>query len=59
MASEFDLQIAAQHHQDELLAETNARRLSRTAELRRDDPAPTGRRLQALIRRLAGAPTFA
>jgi hypothetical protein len=59
MASEFDLQMAAQHHQNELLAEANARRLARTTELRRDEPAPAGRRLQTLLRRLAGAPTFA
>jgi hypothetical protein len=59
MASEFDLQIAAQHHQDELLAEASARRTNRTTHERRHDPAPTGRRLQALLRRLAGAPSFA
>jgi hypothetical protein len=59
MAAEFDLQMAAQHHQNELLAEAQARRLGRTAELRRGEPAPTGRRLQRLLRRLAGAPSFA
>jgi hypothetical protein len=59
MASEFDLQSAGQYHQNELLAEANARRLTRSAEPRRDDAAPTARRLQTLLRRLAGAPTFA
>jgi hypothetical protein len=58
MASEFDLQSAARYHQTELLAQAANRRLARSAELRREDPAPT-RRLQTLLRRLAGAPTFA
>lgn len=59
MASEFDLQSAAQHHQHELLAEATARRLNRMTDERRDDPAPAGRRLHAVLRRLAGAPSFA
>jgi hypothetical protein len=59
MASEFDFEVAARYHQDDLLAEATARRLTRTVTLRRDDSAPTGRRLQTLLRRLAGAPTFA
>jgi hypothetical protein len=59
MASEFDLQSAAQYHQHELLAEAANRRLTRTTELRRDDAVPTARRLQTLLRRLAGAPTYA
>lgn len=59
MTSEFDFQFNAQHHQADLLAEAAARRLTRPASVRRDDPAPAGRRLQALLRRLAGAPTFA
>jgi hypothetical protein len=59
MASEFDLQFNAQHHQNELLAEAHARRLTRTTEIRRDDNAPASRRLQTLLRRIAGAPTFA
>ena len=59
MASEFDLQSAAQYHQTELLAEANARRLTRSIEITRETPAPTARRLQTLLRRLAGAPTFA
>ena len=59
MASEFDLQSAAKYNQTELLAEAANRHLARSTELRRDDPAPTTRRLQTLLRRLAGAPTFA
>jgi len=59
MTSEFDLQTAAQYHRDELLAEAQGRRLTRTTDLRRGEPAPTGRRLQALLRRLAGAASFA
>lgn len=59
MAAEFDLQMAARHHQNELLAEAQARRLGRTTDLRRGEPAPTRRRLQTLLRRLAGAPSFA
>jgi len=55
MAAEFDLQFNAQHHQNELLAAAHARRLTRTAELQRDEPAPAGRRLQTLLRRIAGA----
>ncbi len=59
MASEFDLQSAANYHQSELLSEAASRRLTRGSELRREDPMPTARRLQTLLRRLAGAPTFA
>ena len=59
MASEFDFQINAQHHQNELLAEAAARRLTRSTEIRRELPETTGRRLQTLLRRLAGSPTFA
>lgn len=59
MASEFDFQFNAQHHQDELLAEATARRLTRSPEIRRETPETTGRRLRTLLRRLAGAPTFA
>jgi hypothetical protein len=59
MATEFDFQINAQHHQADLLAEAAARRLTRTISVRQDEPAPAGRRLQTLLRRLAGAPTFA
>lgn len=59
MTTEFDFQINAQHHQADLLAEAAARRLTRTVSVRRDDPAPSGRRLQTILRRIAGAPTFA
>ncbi len=59
MASEFDIQINAQHHQAELLGEAAARRLTRSTELRREYPAQAPRRLQNLLRRLAGAPSFA
>ena len=59
MAAEFDLQTAAQHHQTELLAEAAARRLTGTVDLRDRDTTPRGLRLQTLLRRLAGAPTFA
>jgi hypothetical protein len=59
MASELDFQIAAQHRQAELLGEAALRRLTRTDTNRRDEPLPSGRRLQTLLRRIAGAPTFA
>jgi hypothetical protein len=59
MASELDILTAARHHQADLLEEAALRRLLRTAEPRRDEPAPTGRRLQTLLRRIAGAPSFA
>ncbi len=59
MAAEYDLQINAQHHQSELLAEATARRLLRTTAPEPQDPIPVGRRLQALLRRLAGSPGFA
>jgi len=59
MASEFDFQMAAQHRQAELLAEASARRMTRTADVRREEALPSGRRLQTLLRRIAGAPTFA
>ena len=59
MASEFDFQTNAQYHQNELLAEAATRRLTRSSEIRRESTESTGRRLQTLLRRLAGAPTFA
>jgi hypothetical protein len=59
MASEFDFQFNAKHHQDELLAEAAAHRLIRSNEIRRETPETTGNRLQTLLRRLAGSPTFA
>ena len=59
MGSEFDLHVAAQYHRDMLLAEAATHRLTRTVDVRTKDPAPAGRRLQTLLRRIAGAPTFA
>jgi hypothetical protein len=59
MTSEFDFQFNARHRQDELLAEAATRRLTRSTEIRHDTPETTGRRLQTLLRRLAGSPTFA
>jgi hypothetical protein len=59
MTAEFDIQMAAQHHQNELLAEADARRLTHMAGLRREAQPRIGRRLQTLLRRLAGAPAVA
>src|SRR5215211_2923967 len=59
MPSEFDIQFAGQYRQAEDLAEAAARRLTRTQELRREEPQPTTRRLSTLLRKLAGAPSFA
>jgi len=59
VAAEYDLQISAQHHQAEMLAEAASRRLLRTSAPSPDQAVPVGRRLQTLLRRLAGAPTFA
>ena len=59
MASEFDLQMAARHRQAELLGEASFRRLTRTDPVGLDEPSPSRRRLQTLLRRIAGAPTFA
>ena len=50
----------ARAHQAELLAEADARRLTRTTHSPADGPfQPAKRRLTILLRRLAGAPTFA
>lgn len=59
MFSEIDFQITAQDRQATLLAEASARRMTRASQDRPNDPAPTSRRLQTLLRRIAGAPTFA
>lgn len=59
MFSEIDFQIAAQDRQASLLAEASTRRATRIGQDRPSEPLPTGRRLQTLLRRLAGAPTFA
>jgi len=59
MFSEIDFQTTAQDHQATLLAEASARRMSRVSQERPSEPFPTTRRLQTLLRRIAGAPTFA
>lgn len=59
MFSEIDFQIAAQDRQATLLAEASSRRLTRASEDRPVEPAPATNRLQTLLRRIAGAPTFA
>ena len=60
MTAEIHILIAAQDHQAASLAEADARRLIRSAELQGDGPArPATRRLAVLLRRLAGAPSFA
>lgn len=59
MFSEIDFQIAAQDRQATLLAEATNRRLTRGGQERLNEPQPTASRLQTLLRRIAGAPTFA
>lgn len=59
MFSEIDFQTAAQDRQATLLAEASARRIARASQERPGEPIPSGHRLQTLLRRLAGAPTFA
>jgi hypothetical protein len=59
MAAELDIITAGRSHQDELLAEARARRLLSTRIESQDESRHSGRRLQTLLRRLAGAPTFA
>ncbi|HEY6013324.1 MAG TPA: hypothetical protein VIU37_04935 [Candidatus Limnocylindrales bacterium] len=59
MASEIDILTAGRLHQAELLEEAALRRLLRTAGPRRDEPVSGGRRLQTLLRRIAGAPSVA
>ncbi|MDF2733941.1 MAG: hypothetical protein K0S97_564 [Chloroflexota bacterium] len=60
MSAEINILIAAQDHQADLLAEADARRLARSTDLHDDGPLqPTKRRLAIILRRLAGAPTFA
>ena len=60
MTSEISILTAAHDHQAELLAEADARRLTR----RTDAPTvgaqpPAKQRLNSVLRRLAGAPSFA
>ncbi len=60
MTAEINLLIAAQDHQTELLAEAEARRLIRRTDSPTTASQPaTKQRLNTLLRRLAGAPTFA
>jgi hypothetical protein len=59
MAAELDLITAARHHQDDLLAEAANRRLLRVSRPVQPEPIQSGRRIQTLLRRIAGAPTFA
>jgi hypothetical protein len=59
MFAEIDFQIAAQNRQATLLAEATSRRLGRVSEQRPSETLPTTGRLQTLLRRIAGAPTFA
>lgn len=59
MTAEIDLLIAAQDRQAGLLAEAEARRLTRRTDAASTTPQrPVGARLNTLIRRLAGAPSF-
>ena len=60
MTAEINILIAAQDHQAELLAEADARRLTRTIDSNTEGTnQPAKRRLGILLRRLAGAPSFA
>ena len=60
MTAEINILTAAHDHQAELLAEADARRLTRSTDLHADGAVPPAkRRLTILLRRLAGAPTFA
>ena len=60
MTAEIDILIAAHDHQADLLAEAEARRLTRALKLPADGAVqPAKRRLTVLLRRLAGAPSVA
>ena len=59
MASEFEMLITAKYHQDELLREAATRRLLSTSKHRDEPVRPMNIRIKTLLRRLAGAPTFA
>jgi hypothetical protein len=59
MAAELDIITAGRTHQDELIADARARRLLSIRIESQEEPRQPGRRLQALLRRVAGAPTFA
>jgi hypothetical protein len=59
MFSEIDFQTTAQNRQATLLAEASARRMARVSVERPSEPIQASSRLQTLLRRIAGAPTFA
>jgi hypothetical protein len=59
MAAEIDIITAARYHQEELLAEAALRQLLRQTRPTRPEPARKGNRVRALLRRIAGAPSFA
>lgn len=59
MSAELDLITTARHHQADLLAEAANRRLLRVSRPIQPEPLQNGRRIQTLLRRIAGAPTFA
>lgn len=60
MTAEISFQLAAQARQDSLIAEADARRLTRALDRHPGTtPQRTRRRLSILLRRLAGTPTFA
>jgi hypothetical protein len=59
MTAEINLLTAAHDHQAELLAEAEARRLTRPTRSKAGSRTRSSGRLHTLLRRLAGAPTFA
>ncbi len=59
MFSEIDFQTTAQDRQATLLAEASDRRMARVSVERPSEPVQATNRLQTLLRRIAGAPTFA
>ena len=60
MTAEINILIAARDHQADLLAEADARRLTRTIKHPAHEPhLPAKQRLTLLLRRIAGAPSAA
>jgi len=60
MTAEINILITAHDHQTELLAEADARRLIRRSDAPTSGSQPAAKhRLNTLLRRLAGAPSFA
>jgi hypothetical protein len=60
MTAEINILTAAENHRADLLAEASARSLLRTTDLHDTGTIrPAKRRLTILLRRLAGAPSFA